>query len=118
MSATAGGARGGVAGHIIGETGMYGDELSSEESSSSASFGTHAKPQGTDAKRRSADAIAIQVLRELCRPMLSLDESTPTDAAKAWSTSMDDEAEERRRELFRTQYRAVESEVVGLAVKG
>ena len=86
-------------------------------SSSSASFGTHAQPQGTDAKRRLADAIAIQVLRELCRPMLSLDESTPIDAAKAWSTSMDDEAEERRRELFRTQYRAVESEVVGLAVK-
>lgn len=74
------------------------------------------QPQGTDAKRRSADAIAIQVLRELCKPLVPLDESK-SDTGKMWSASMDDEAEKRRRELFRTQYRAVESEVVGLAVK-
>ncbi|KII92921.1 hypothetical protein PLICRDRAFT_172952 [Plicaturopsis crispa FD-325 SS-3] len=40
---------------------------------------------------------------------------TPKDAT--WSATMDDAAEARRRELFRTSYRAVESEVVGLAVK-
>jgi len=35
----------------------------------------------------------------------------------SWSDSMDDKAEARRRTLFRTEYRAVESEVDGLLVK-
>ena len=37
--------------------------------------------------------------------------------AAGWATVLDAEAEARRARLFRTQYRAVESEVVGLAVK-
>ncbi|KAI0930318.1 hypothetical protein AcV5_007068 [Taiwanofungus camphoratus] len=59
----------------------------------------------------SADRLALKVLFELCRPQA-------LDGAKGhWAVEMDDEAEARRRKLFRTQYRAVESEVVGLAVK-
>ncbi|KAK7687088.1 hypothetical protein QCA50_009589 [Cerrena zonata] len=72
--------------------------------------------QGTDAKRRSADALAIQILRELCKPAALLNDGE-CDVGSVWSSSMNDEAEGRRRELFRTQYRAVGSEVVGLAVK-
>ncbi|EPS94412.1 hypothetical protein FOMPIDRAFT_1043947 [Fomitopsis schrenkii] len=56
------------------------------------------------------DRLASQILVELCRPTAMLPHVS-------WYTTMDDEAEERRRKLFRTQYRAVESEVVGLAVK-
>ncbi|KZO98927.1 iron hydrogenase [Calocera viscosa TUFC12733] len=59
-------------------------------------------------KHHKADILAMQVLEELCEP---------AGGASAWETRMDDEAEGRRRSAFRTQYRAVESEVVGLAVK-
>ncbi|KAI6121523.1 iron hydrogenase [Pisolithus sp. B1] len=56
------------------------------------------------------DRLALRVKVELCQPQ---------DAANhaCWSSAMDADAERRRRALFRTQYRAVESEVVGLAVK-
>ncbi|KIK28032.1 hypothetical protein PISMIDRAFT_674378 [Pisolithus microcarpus 441] len=56
------------------------------------------------------DRLAVRVKVELCRPQ---------DAANhaCWSSAMDAEAERRRQEFFRTQYRAVESEVVGMAVK-
>lgn len=56
------------------------------------------------------DTFAIEVLAELCKP-------TVRPGEKEWGAQMNEEAEERRRSLFRTQYRAVESEVVGLAVK-
>lgn len=58
-----------------------------------------------------ADRRASQILVELCRPTAMMKPHV------SWNTTMDDEAEERRREFFRTQYRAVASEVVGLAVK-
>lgn len=63
-----------------------------------------------DAKAALADSLAARVLRETCTPK-------SMDALAGWDAVMDDEAEARRRTLFRTQYRAVESEVVGLAVK-
>jgi len=58
----------------------------------------------------SADYLAAQVKMDVCRP---------TDGVlhDHWSSVMDEEAERRRHEHFRTEYRAVESEVVGLAVK-
>jgi iron only hydrogenase large subunit-like protein len=56
-----------------------------------------------------ADRMALRVLVDLCGPR----EVSSCD----WGASMDDEAEERRRGLFRTEYRVVESEVVGLAVQ-
>jgi len=55
-----------------------------------------------------ADKVARQILRELC---------LPTSDLPSWYSIMDEEAERRRTELFRTQYHAVESEVIGLAVK-
>ena len=58
-----------------------------------------------------ADHIASKILVELCRPTAMMEPGI------SWFGTMDDEAEERRRKFFRTQYRAVESEVVGLAVK-
>ncbi|KAI0633266.1 iron hydrogenase [Trametes polyzona] len=58
-----------------------------------------------------ADRLAGRVLAEVTG-------SQPTKAGRTgWMDSLDGQAEERRRKLFRTQYRAVESEVVGLAVK-
>ncbi|KAG0706111.1 iron hydrogenase [Suillus ampliporus] len=57
-----------------------------------------------------ADHLAAQVKVDLCRP-------TDGSLHDTWASIMDEEAEKQRRELFRTQYRAVESEVVGLAVK-
>ena len=55
------------------------------------------------------DVFAVKVLREICQ----------SDAAPdlSWSESMDEKAEAQRRASFRTEYRAVESEVDGLFVK-
>lgn len=61
-------------------------------------------------KHHHADRMAIQVLDELCQPAAVAKE-------RNWASRMDADAETRRRSAFRTQYRAVESEVVGLAVK-
>lgn len=62
-----------------------------------------------DKKTRAADQLAVRVLEETCKPK---------DAhVSSWMDSLDESAERRRRNIFRTQYRAVESEVVGLAVK-
>jgi hypothetical protein len=55
-----------------------------------------------------ADHLAVRVLRELCQPKEDL---------AAWNTTMDEDAEAWRRKFFRTDYRAVESEVIGIAVK-
>lgn len=57
-----------------------------------------------------ADRLAVQVKIDLCHP-------TDGRVDDSWGSIMDEGGETRRRELFRTQYRAVESEVVGLAVK-
>ncbi|KAG1737639.1 iron hydrogenase [Suillus lakei] len=54
--------------------------------------------------------LAAQVKVDLCHP-------TDGSLHETWASIMDEEAERQRCELFRTQYRAVESEVVGLAVK-
>ncbi|KZT57751.1 iron hydrogenase [Calocera cornea HHB12733] len=59
-------------------------------------------------KHHQADMLAMQILDDLCQP---------AGGVKAWESRMDEEAERRRRTVFRTQYRAVESEVIGLAVK-
>jgi len=56
-----------------------------------------------------ADGLAVRVLIDLCKP-----EAVPDGA---WDSPMDAAAEEARRRFFRTQYRAVESEVVGIQVK-
>jgi len=65
---------------------------------------------GAVSRDMTADCLAAQILADLCHP------SAPMGEAR-WGTVMDDEAESLRRSLFRTQYKAVESEVVGLAVK-
>ncbi|KAL7281200.1 hypothetical protein ACG7TL_004508 [Trametes sanguinea] len=56
-----------------------------------------------------ADTLAVRVLSEVT--------GVQEGKVRQWTESLDGEAEEKRRALFRTQYRAVESEVVGLAVK-
>ncbi|KAI0371032.1 iron hydrogenase [Pilatotrama ljubarskyi] len=58
-----------------------------------------------------ADELAGRVLVEITGTASS------AEGKAGWMESLDGEAEEQRRKLFRTQYRAVESEVVGLAVK-
>ncbi|KAH7913152.1 iron hydrogenase [Hygrophoropsis aurantiaca] len=57
-----------------------------------------------------ADRLAGRIKIDLCLPK---DVGGQSD----WSVIMDEDAESRRQTFFRTQYRAVESEVVGLAVK-
>ena len=53
--------------------------------------------------------LAVNVLREVCHR-----DASP---GLTWSDSIDERAETQRRTLFRTEYRAVESEVDGLLVK-
>lgn len=56
-----------------------------------------------------ADKRALDVVNDLCRP---------TQPLRSWLDRMTDAVSEtRRREFFRTQYRPVESEVVGLTVQ-
>ncbi|KZT26740.1 iron hydrogenase [Neolentinus lepideus HHB14362 ss-1] len=67
-------------------------------------------PKMRDAEKRArANQLAVKILVEMCRPA----DGEPRD----WMVSMDPEAERLRREYFRTSYRAVESEIIGLAVK-
>lgn len=74
--------------------------------------GSATRPTGDDdAVLALADKLAVKVLLDLCRPSGMLSEEVH------WGTQLDDRAENLRGEMFRTQYRAVESEVVGLAVK-
>ncbi|KAI8969567.1 iron hydrogenase [Trametes punicea] len=58
-----------------------------------------------------ADELAGRVLLEIAGA------ARRAEGRVRWMDDLDEKAEERRRALFRTQYRAVESEVVGLAVK-
>jgi len=55
------------------------------------------------------DVFAINMLHEICQP--------DTITGLSWAESMDEKAETQRRALFRTEYRAVESEIDGLLVK-
>eukprot|EP00918_Siedleckia_nematoides_P108176 GHVU01236019.1.p1 GENE.GHVU01236019.1~~GHVU01236019.1.p1 ORF type:complete len:121 (-),score=17.34 GHVU01236019.1:42-404(-) len=57
-----------------------------------------------------AEKVAAQVLVDLCQPQ-------ERGKIENWGSDMDEQAESKRKALFRTQYRAVESEVNGLAVK-
>ncbi|TFK87095.1 iron hydrogenase [Polyporus arcularius HHB13444] len=68
------------------------------------------KPSGSVSPFEYADEYAGRVLREMTK-------AAPVEGKVEWTTKLDDAAESRRQRLFRTQYRAVESEVVGLAVK-
>ncbi len=68
------------------------------------------KPSGSVSPFEYADEYAGRVLREMTK-------AAPAEGKVEWTTKLDDAAESRRQRLFRTQYRAVESEVVGLAVK-
>jgi hypothetical protein len=72
------------------------------------------------------DLLVERVIRELCAPVRQLqrqqehgEEVVGSGALpEAEGTCVDEMAEmRRRRELFRTEYRVVESEVVGLGVK-
>ena len=62
-----------------------------------------------DATHASIDVFAVNMLHEVCQ--------SDSVAGLSWSKSMDEKAEAQRRVLFRTEYRAVESEVDGLLVK-
>lgn len=68
-------------------------------------------PIGTGQTFEAADRFAGRVLVETTKPGETVQEGVK------WTTKLDEVAEARRQQLFRTQYRAVESEVVGLAVK-
>jgi len=73
----------------------------------------HSSPDsiGLGLEHAAADNLALEILMGLCQPI------TVDQSISSWSLSMDDAAESRRRELFRTQYRAVEGETDGLIVK-
>jgi hypothetical protein len=58
------------------------------------------------------ESLVARVLKELCAPMEEQQKEQETMDGSAGPT-----AEVRRRRLFRTQYRVVESEVIGLGVK-
>jgi hypothetical protein len=62
----------------------------------------------TDPRTTLAHRLAAQVAQDLCRPVAPLE---------SWANTMDEQAEAHRRTHFRTSYRAVESEVLGIAVK-
>ena len=61
-----------------------------------------------------AESLVARVLGELCAPPVELLQRRSAGPEGTW---VDETAEVRRRRLFRTQYRVVESEVVGLGVK-
>jgi hypothetical protein len=66
------------------------------------------------------EALVARVLKELCAPVKQrqrLQEEEGGEGFGSADTRVDEMAEMRRRGLFRTQYRVVESEVVGLGVK-
>ena len=66
------------------------------------------------------DLLVERVLRELCAPVQRQqhgEKGGTTTTTQPESTCVDEMAEIRRRELFRTEYRVVESEIVGLGVK-
>ncbi|KAF8504241.1 iron hydrogenase [Hysterangium stoloniferum] len=71
-------------------------------------------PSADSASALNADHAAVHVLKEMCN--LRQDTDLPADN-RMWMQSMESKAEARRREIFRTNYRKIDNEVVGLAVK-
>lgn len=67
-------------------------------------------PERLDTLHTRADQLAARVAGELCQP-------TDGELPMQWADALDEKAEETRRSLFRTNYRAVEGEVLGIAVK-
>jgi hypothetical protein len=64
------------------------------------------------------EALVERALRELCAPLVRAEDGSGLVPDLCGGRKIDEAAEGRRRRgLFRTQYRAVESEVVGLGVK-
>ncbi|GJJ06059.1 hypothetical protein Clacol_000247 [Clathrus columnatus] len=59
----------------------------------------------------------LRVLHDICLPLESQPYSEIDIDNTFWMRKLDSKAESRRSEFFRTSYRKVESEVVGLAVK-
>lgn len=64
---------------------------------------------GPALRRETADQLAWRILVDLSKPSEALGGS--------WTSVMDEEAEKNRRMMFRTQYKAVESDIGGLQVK-
>jgi iron only hydrogenase large subunit-like protein len=62
-----------------------------------------------DLTNTGVDVFAVNMLHEICQ--------SGAVPGLSWSESMDEKAEAQRRVFFRTEYRAVESEVDGLFVK-
>ena len=77
--------------------------------------------QGAETIRVELEALVERALGELCAPVVGPQTPGPGSGPDLWDgrsmTTTDEAAEARRRGFFRTQYRAVESEVVGLGVK-
>lgn len=59
----------------------------------------------------------LQILRDVCSPLELKILPEDENGSALWTQELDSEAELRRSEFFRTSYRKVETEVVGLAVK-
>lgn len=106
------------------------------EEEATQSFSTSPSPSPTRASfpfaNAAANSVALRVLMDLCKPTPASSSPSPSPPTPTphpqrtpssppsqteWSTRMDDAAEEARQRYFRTQYRAVESEVVGIQVK-
>lgn len=113
---------------ILGGTWSAESECGGGEGIASPSRGLLAdrngKGEGDDDDVVDVEALVERALGELCAPEgLKLekasDGTTPGQGPgrNFWTARMDDVAEARRRAYFRTEYRAVESEVVGLGVK-
>lgn len=59
----------------------------------------------------------LQVLRDVCSPLELKISAEDETGSSTWTQKLDLEAEMRRSQFFRTSYKKVETEVVGLAVK-
>ncbi|KAI9442235.1 iron hydrogenase [Lactarius indigo] len=98
-------------------SGDLGNKGKGKASSSSPTLELSSEPElGSECDR--VEALVARVLRELCaptRPQQEQEVGTGAGSGVEPGSRTPDEA--RRRELFRTEYRAVESEVVGLGVK-
>jgi hypothetical protein len=68
-------------------------------------------------QEKKVEWLVARVLRELCAPPLRQEQEYEGERVGSEDTWVSEMAEMRRRVLFRTQYRVVESEVVGLGVK-
>lgn len=88
--------------------------LPSSDESSGKNSTNLIPPQASDSRLAAATVLALRVLHELCSP------DTPFDNNKtpaSWNETLSEAAEARRCSLFRTQYRAVQADVPGIAVQ-